>query len=132
VTREYEERVQRLEAEKDRLYELLGQAIDKAGMKLITAGPGSIVATDGSTVNVEQHIHNAVELQRVIGKQAEESETFAKVAKKTALGIVGDALKDVAKGQVKEAAKRIVELGKDLGPVIVNTGAYAFFRSYLG
>ena len=114
------------------MYELLRQAIDKAGTMLITAGPGSIVATDGSTVNVEQHIHNAVELQRVIEEQAEDSETFAKVAKRTALDIVGDALKDFGKGQVKEAAKQIVELGKDLGPVIANTAAYAFFKSCVG
>ena len=52
--------------------------------------------------------------------EPEYSPIFAKVAKKTALDIIGSALKDVAKGQVKEAAKQIYELGKDLGPVIVN------------
>lgn len=131
VAKEYQTRLKRLEAEKDRLYDLLGQAIDKAGMKLIAAGPGSIVATDGSTINVEQHINNAVELQKAIAEQPEDSETFAKVAKKTALNILGDALKDFAKGQVKEAAKQIVELGKDLGPAIVKTAAYAFFQNCL-
>jgi len=45
--------------------------------------------------------------------------------------IIGGALKDIAKGQVKEAAKTIFELGKELGPVIVNTAAYAFFKSML-
>jgi len=129
VRKGYDERVSRLEAEKERLYELLGQAIDKAGVKLITAGPGAIVATDGSTVNIQQHIHNALELQKAITEEPEESESFAKMAKKTALDIIGGAIKDIAKGQVKEAAKQIVELGKDLAPIIAKTAAYAFFRS---
>jgi len=61
--------------------------------------------------------------------EPEESESFTKVAKKTALDIVGDAIKDIAKGQVKEAAKEIIELGRDLGPIIAKTAAYAFFKS---
>ena len=131
VRKGYDERITRLEAEKERLYELLGQAIDKAGVKLITAGPGAVVATDGSTVNIEQHIHNALELQKAIAEEPEESESFAKVAKKTALDIIGGAIKDIAEGQVKEAAKQIVELGKDLGPLFVRTApmAYEFFSS---
>ncbi len=132
VQKEYNERLNRLEAEKDRLYALLGQAIDEAGTKLITAGPGAIVATDGSTINIQQHIHNALELQKAIADEPEESESFAKIAKKTALDIIGDAMKDIAKGQVKEAAKLIIKLGKDLGPIIARTAAYAFFRSIGG
>jgi hypothetical protein len=132
VQKGYAERIKRLEAEKDRLYDLLGQAIDKDNIKLISAGPGSIVATDDATINIEQHIHNAVELQKLIAEQPEESETFGKVAKRKALDIIGGAVEDFAKGQLKEAAKQIVELGKDLGPVIVNTAAYAFFKSFLG
>ena len=58
-------------------------------------------------------------------------ETFGKVAKKTALNLVGDCIKDIAKGKIKEAAKEIVALGVDLGPVIAKTAAYAFF-SQLG
>jgi hypothetical protein len=53
------------------------------------------------------------------------------VAKKTALDIIGEAIKDIAKGQVKEAAKQIVELGKDLGPIIAKTAAYSFFKGML-
>jgi hypothetical protein len=41
-------------------------------------------------------------------------------------------MKDIAKGQAKEAAKQVYELGKELGPVIANTAAYAFFKSCLG
>ena len=129
---EYESRLQRLETEKDRLYDLLGRAIDRAGTRLIEVGSGAVVAMDNATINIEQHIHQAVELQKVITEQPADSPTFAKVAKKTALDIIGSALKDVAKGQVKEAAKQIYELGKDLGPVIVNTAAYEFFRSLVG
>ena len=53
------------------------------------------------------------------------------MAKKTALDIVGEALRDITKGQVKEAAKQIVELGKDLGPLFVKMApiAYKFFQS---
>ena len=89
------------------------------------------MATDNAAINIEQYIHQAVELQRVIAEHPESSPTFAKVAKKAALDIIGGALKDVAKGQVKKAAERIIQLGKDLGPVIVNTAAYAFFRNMM-
>jgi len=30
---------------------------------------------------------------------------------------------------VKEVAKEIIELGRDLGPIIAKTAAYAFFKS---
>lgn len=127
VRKGYDDRISRLEDEKDRLYNLLGQAIDKAGdVRLIT---GSIIAMDNATINIEQHIHNALELQKAIADEPEESKGFAKVAKKTALDIIGGAIKDIAKGQVKEAAKEIIELGKDLGPIIAKTAAYAFFSS---
>jgi len=132
VRKGYEERINRLEAEKDRLYNLLGQAIDKSGIKLITAGPGAIVATDGSTINIQQHIHNALELQRAIAQEPEDNKSFTKVAKKKALDIIGGVIEDIAKGQVKEAAKEIIKLGKDLGPIIAKTAAYAFFKSMLG
>ncbi len=32
----------------------------------------------------------------------------------------------------KGAAKLIIELGKDLGPIIVKTAAYGFFRNICG
>ncbi|NQT04000.1 MAG: pentapeptide repeat-containing protein [Planctomycetes bacterium] len=130
VKNEYEVKIKQLESERDRLYQLVAQALDAPKeVKLINAAPGSIVATDGSTVSFEQHIHNAIELQKSITDESEESESFAKVAKKTALEIIGEAIKDIAKGQVKEATKEIIELGKDLGPIIVKTAAYVFFKS---
>jgi len=124
----YTERIVRLEKEKDQLYNLLSQAIDKRGIKLIAAGPGSIVATEDSAISIEQHIHNAIELQRAIAAEPEKSESFGKVAKRKALDIIGGAIEDFAKGQIKKAAKQIVELGIDIGPVIVKTAAYAFFK----
>ncbi len=128
----YEVKLKQLESERDRYYELLARALDAPKqVKLITAGPGAIVATDGSTVNIQQHIHNALELQKAIAEEPEKSKNFASVAKKAALDIIGEAIKDIAKGQVKKAAKQIIELGKDLGPLIVKTAAYGFFKSML-
>ena len=48
------------------------------------------------------------------------------------MDIVWGAAEDVAKGLVTKAAKTIFELGKELGPVIVKTAAYAAFKSMLG
>ena len=132
VKKGYEIKLEQLESERDRYYELLSRALDAPReVKLISAGPGAIVATDGSTVNIQQPVHNALELQKAIADEPEESESFAKVAKKTALGIVGEAIKDIAKGQIKEAAKQIIELGKDLGPLLVRMApaAYEFFKN---
>ncbi|MBA7712209.1 hypothetical protein ES703_121180 [subsurface metagenome] len=134
ITKVYEVKLKQLESERDRYYQLLARALDTPKeVKLITAGPGAIVATDGSTINIQQHIHNALELQKIIAGEPEESRSFAKVAKKTALDIIGDAIKDIAKGQAKEAAKQIIELGKDLGPLFLKMApaAYAFFKSML-
>ena len=129
VTKRYEVKLKQIEKERDRYWQAIQRALDKPReVKLITAGPGAIVATDGSTVNIQQHIHQALELQKVIVNEPEESECFTKVAKKTALDIVGEVLKDIAKGQVKKAAKEIVKLGIDLGPIIAQTAAYAFFQ----
>ena len=132
VQREYGIKLRQLESERDRYYQLLAHALDAPKeVKLINAAPGSIVSTDGSTVSVEQHIHNALELQKAITDEPEESESFSKVAKKAALDIVSEVIKDVAKGQVKEAARQILELGKDLGPLFVRMApaAYEFFKN---
>jgi len=91
-----------------------------------------IMADGNTTINIDQHIEYITNLHNTVAMQPENSPTFAKVAKKTALDIIESTLKDVAKGQVREAAKQIYELGKDLGPVIVNTAAYGFFRNWLG
>jgi hypothetical protein len=101
--------------------------------KIINIQNSTVIMADGNaTINISQHIEYITNLRDAVAAQPENSPTFAKVAKKTALDIIGSAMKDVAKGQVKEAAKQIYELGKDLGPVIVQTAAYGFFKSYLG
>ena len=53
------------------------------------------------------------------------------MAKKTALDIIGGAIKDIAKGKVREAAEQIIEIGKDLGPLFVRMvpAAYEFFKN---
>jgi hypothetical protein len=91
-----------------------------------------IMADGNATINIDQHIEYITNLRDAVATQPETSPTFAKVAKKTALDIIESTLKDVAKGQVREAATQIYELGKDLGPVIFNTAAYGFFRNWLG
>jgi hypothetical protein len=132
VRKGYEAKIAQLEAERDRYYRLVSRALDAPKeAKLTIVEAGGIAAIDGSTVNIEPHIHNALELQKAIAGEPAESESFAKVAKKTALDIIAEATKDIAKGQVKEAAKQIIELGKELGPVIVKTAAYGFFKSML-
>ena len=128
VTRIYEAKIAMLEAERDRYYRLVARALDAPReAKLTIVESGAIAAINGSTVSIEQHIRYATELQRAIA----DDETLSKVAKRKALGVIGGALQDFAKGQVKKAAEQIIELAKDLGPVIVNTAAYAFFRDCL-
>jgi len=127
----YDNRLHRIEAEKDTLYELLGRAIDRTGTRLIEAGPGAIVAMDNASISIEQHIHHAVELQKIIAEQPENSETFRQVTKRKAMDVIGGAIQDFAKKKVKDAAVEIVNLCKELGPGILNTAAYAFFKSMM-
>jgi len=129
VSQGYEEKIDALQKDKERLYKLLGKAIDKGGTRYIT---GEIVAMDNVTVNLEQHISQVMNLQRIIAEYPEDDKkTFGVVAKQAALEIVGEAAKDIAKGQVTKAAKEIVELCKALGPLIAKSGAYAFFKSMI-
>jgi hypothetical protein len=124
--------VELLRAERNRYYHLLTRALSTATeVKVISATSGSLVATDGPSININQHIEYINNLREGVAAQPENSPTFARVAKNTALDIIGGALKDVAKGQVKKAAEQIIELSKDLGPAIVSTAAYAFFKNVM-
>ncbi|UCG57560.1 MAG: hypothetical protein JSU70_22180 [Phycisphaerales bacterium] len=140
VTKIYPEYIRRLEADKCRLSTLLAQALDNNRLQMLLlagtvdrvgdtvhAEPGSVVATRGASVHIE-HIQKAIELQKAITK----SKGLPEVAKEKALDVIGGAIEAFANGQLKEAAKQILELGKDLGPVMMNTGAYAFFKNWLG
>ncbi len=131
VTKVYEAKVNDLAGRLDEARGVIQRLIDRPNSVYVKNSTGPL-AIGGSTLNVDQHIEYITSLRDTIATQPEDSPTFAEVAKKTALDTIGSALKDVAKGQVKEAAKQIYELGKDLGPVIVNTAAYGFFKSYLG
>lgn len=50
----------------------------------------------------------------------------------TCTSTLGNTLRDIAKGKVKEAAKEIYELGKVVGPLIAKTAAYAYFKGLIG
>jgi len=131
ITKQYECRLAQLESDKDKLMELLAKAIDKPGyVKQIVAGPHSNIAVDGSTINITQHIHNALDLQKAI--RNEPSKSFRKIAKKKALDVIGGALEDLAKDEVKSATSKIIDLGKKLGPWFIKKAAYVSFKVLLG
>jgi uncharacterized protein YjbI with pentapeptide repeats len=132
VTRVYEAKVQELAGRLDEAKGFIQLLIDRPNSVQITNATGQYIALPGSTINIDQHVEYITNLRDAVAALPEDSPTFAKVAKKTALDIIGGALKDVARGQVKEAAKQICELGKDLGPLIVNTAAYGFLKSCTG
>jgi hypothetical protein len=131
VSKEYEIKQAQLEGKIEEIYKHIEKLIDKPNtINIINAPQAKYLAIDGSTLNVKETSHYyAYELRKAIKQEPEESESFTKVAKKTALDIIGEVIKDIAKGQVKEAAKQIVKLGKDLGPIIVKTAAYKFFNN---
>ncbi len=133
VGKEYQIKQAQLEGKLEEISKHIRNLIDRPNtINIINAPQAKYLAIDGSTLNVEETSnYYAYELQKVIEQETEKSESFAKVAKKTALDIIGGAIKDIAKGQVKEAAKEIIKLGKDLGPIIAKTAAYGFFKSIL-
>jgi hypothetical protein len=131
VTERYEAKLQELHGRLDELRRINQHLIDRPSEVHIRYVHGAYVAVYGSTVNIDQHVEYITKLRDAVAALPEDSPTFAKVAKKTAMDIIGGAMKDVAKGQVKKAAEQIIKLGKDLGPVIVNTAAYAFFKSMI-
>ena len=104
-----------------------GARVDLGKRTTINAGDKSIIAAEGGIVNikVEQAIGHLEELERVLEKQAKGK--LSATVKKKGLEIVHDALKDVAKRQLSEAAKKIWELGKEVGPAILGTAGYKFF-----
>ena len=131
LTVKYETKIKQLEGERNRLYRLIERKMDQPDkINLIEAQPGSFVANDGSSIIIEQYVNHLVNIGRDIREAPKKN--LSDTVKRTALDIVGEALKDVAKGQVKGAAQKIVELGKDIVPFIVDTAAYGFFKGLLG
>lgn len=133
VGKEYQVKQAQLEGKLEEISKHIGNLIDRPNtINIINAPQAKYLAIDGSTLNVEETSnYYAWELRKVIAEEPEGGESFAEVAKNTALDIVGEAIKEIAKGQVKNAAKEIIKLGKDLGPLLVRTApaAYEFFRS---
>ncbi len=132
VTKVYEAKLQEFAGRLSEARAFIQLLIDRPNPVYIENATAQYLAIGGSTINIDQHVEYITNLRDAVAALPEDSPTFAKTARKTALDIIGGALKDVAKGQIKEAAKQIYELGKDLGPVIVNTAAYGFFKSCLG
>ena len=94
----------------------------------------TLVRYEKSHINIEIKIEQAIEhldeLKKIIEGQPEEN--LSSVIKNKAFEIIHDSLKDDAKRQLKEAAKKIWELGKEVGPVVASTAAYTFFKKILG
>jgi uncharacterized protein YjbI with pentapeptide repeats len=149
----YESRIRSLETDKARLFEKVGQLIDimgelaaadrdqlhqdlrrainQAGPKLLVAGGDIIHAEDNATISIDQHVEYIANLRDAVAALPDDSPTFGKVAKKTALDIIGGLLKKAAEGQMKEAAKQLYELGKEFGPVVLSSAAYAALKSMM-
>ena len=111
-----------------------GARVELGKKTTISGGPKSIIAAEGGTIHIEIKVEQAIEhleaLRKLVEGQAEEK--LSGVVKKKACEIIHDALKDVARRQLTEAAKKILELGKEAVPLIVNTAAYRFFKGILG
>jgi hypothetical protein len=127
VTKVYEAKVHELAGRLDETRSFIQLLIDRPNSVHIQ-NPRGPLAIGGSTINIDKYVEYITSLRDAVAALPEDSPTFAKVAKKTALGIIGDTLKDVAKGQIKEAAKQIYELGKEFGPVVLSSAAYAALK----
>jgi uncharacterized protein YjbI with pentapeptide repeats len=128
VEQGYKAKIRELEAQKQVLCQLIAEKLDSPQKIYLTnAQPGSLVAIDGSSINIEEYIHHLEEIEKAI--EDIPPETLTEIAKRTALDIVSGALKDLAKGKVKEAAERIYQLGLQVVPSIVNTPAYEVFKN---
>jgi tetratricopeptide (TPR) repeat protein len=130
VTQEYELKIIQLRAQRDILQGLIIRAIDRPSkVSLNLAQSGGMIAHEGSSINIEQSLNHLEELEKAI--EAAPAQTFSEIVKQEAKKIVGDAIRDVAKGQVKEAAEKVVTLSTKLGP-IVTPSVLEYFRSFLG
>jgi hypothetical protein len=87
---------------------------------IIEAGPNAVF-------NVTQNLQQLIE---DVNKASESQ--ISDTAHKKALETFGNAMQDIAKEDFKEAAKQIVTLGKDLGPVLTLSCGYLFFKTLMG
>ena len=130
LRKEYETRLRMVEGERDRLHQVIGRVLAAPQtIKMVTGG----VIVDGDampTLRIQESIQHISDLQKAV--LASPDEALPQAVKRRALDIIGSALKDVASGQVNEAARTVCELGKELGPAIAQTAAYGFFKGLLG
>ena len=96
--------------------EVISEFIDRTGNAPINIGPGSVVALDSATINMEDYIGHLEEIREAI--KSVPAEELSDSDRSDALDAVTDGIKDIALGKVKEAAKgvteRITQLGIDL------------------
>jgi hypothetical protein len=106
---------------------------DEANIEVDTRIEGGIVAKGRARVNIEIKVEQAVEhldeLKKIIEEQPKEK--MPDLVKRKGLEIIHDALKDVAKRKLTEAAKKVLELGMEAAPMIINTAAYNFFQGMM-
>ena len=106
-------------------------AKDKSRIEIGRGMDAGIVADEVHIeIKVEQAVEHLDELKKIVEEQPEEE--VSAVVKRKCFEVIHDTLKDVAKRQLSDAAKKIWELGKEVGPAIINTAAYSFFKNILG
>lgn len=135
VTTIYKDKITELESalncERERVDQFIIHLINNPKKIINIYQPTGPVLID-STVNIEQYNNNCSKLQSIIEEQPKTSKSFSRIAKDEAIEIIRDASRDIAKGLLTEAAKKVVGLGAQLGTWFVKTAAFAFFKSQLG
>lgn len=121
---EYETRIACVEEQRDRYREdLMKLASQPRTTNLLVAD--NIAGRDVNLTSIENHFHD---LQR----QVQADTNIPDKVKETTLGLIGDALKDVAKQKLTEAAVIAGEIATTLGPLAAKFTALAALRSLLG
>ena len=124
VKRMYEAKVNKLAGRLEESRRDIQQLIDHPHSVTVHA---KYLAIGGSTLSTSRKTSTTPNCER----PSKTTEPWDRRRNARRLDVIGGAIEDFAKGQVKEAAKQVYELGKDLGPVIVNTAAYTFFKSLM-
>ena len=132
VTQEYRETNAKLQGANEALSGVIDRLIQHGIGGPVTIGSGSNVALGSGaslTINTDEYIHHLEEIEQAIKDAPPES--FIQTTKQEALDTVSGAVKDVAKGKMKEAAEAVTRLGIKLGPGLA-TNAFQFFQNLPG
>ena len=128
VVQGYEAKLLELEGERNVLYKLISDKLDNPqNIYLTNAQPGSLVAVDGSSINIQEYIHHLEEIERAIEEAP--PETLTDAAKREALEALNGTIRDAANGMAKEVAAAVIQLGIRSIPSIINTPAYQFLTN---